>query len=55
MALTGALSNSYSVTTEELVVNRLGDTVLINQSVNKQTDQLIMKATEFSWDVTISY
>ena len=32
--LTGALSDSYSVTTEELLLNRLGDIVLINHSVN---------------------
>ena len=50
-----APSDSYSDTTEELLVNRLGDTVLINHSVNQQTDQFIMKATEFSWDFTISY
>ena len=46
---------SELLTTDELLVNRLGDTVLINHSVNQQTDQLIMKATEFSWDFTISY
>ena len=33
-ARTGALSDSYFVTTEELLVNRLEDTVLINHSVN---------------------
>ena len=30
----GIISDSYSDTTEELLVNRLGDTVLINHSVN---------------------
>ena len=79
-ALTRALSDRFSVTTEELLVNRRGDyyiccwvktgaltgalselfsnyigvtakqgdTVLINYSVNQQTEQLIMKATDFS-------
>ena len=48
--LTGALSYSYSVTPDELLVYRLGDTVLMSHSVNLQTDQLVMKATEFSLD-----